>query len=336
VVEGGQDPQHWTAAPKILAGGGASISWPATPLVLRWSQVPYAYKYIITIATDPALSNPVLGSVAQPVYTQSNSYAFPSTLANGTYYWPITPSTRKVTAAFACARARSVEAGRRRRARASATSAPPLACSTRCSPGTQSWAPPATRSRSTSRRTLQRVQNGAVARRRLARPSLPSRFSATAAPTGGGCVRSTPTGMPVMEQRRVVYEGLRRSHSNHPQSHDARSGGQALTGTPVSTDTRIVTRDPVPGASRYEVQLGLWSVASDFAIEVGPFFNLILGGCRGHGPGGCDDGERQAQDPPAVVAGGEVGDLLGVTSREISQADAARKGVTSYCTSWGC
>jgi hypothetical protein len=36
-------------------------------------------------------------------------------------------------------------------------------------------------------------------------------------------------------------------------------------------------------------------LASDFATEVLSFFNLILGGFRGPEPGGCDDGERQAQ-----------------------------------------
>jgi hypothetical protein len=83
--------KSWTAAPQIVGGDGVSICWPATPLVLRWSQVPYANKYIVTIATDPALSNQVLGSVSQPVYTLGNRYAFPTTLANGTYYWAITP-----------------------------------------------------------------------------------------------------------------------------------------------------------------------------------------------------------------------------------------------------
>src|SRR6059058_781899 len=37
----------------------------------------------------------------------------------------------------------------------------------------------------------------------------------------------------------------------------------------------------------------------------------ILEGCPGHRPGGSDDGERQAAQAPAALAGGEVGDLSG-------------------------
>jgi hypothetical protein len=83
--------KHWSAAPKILGGSGVSVSWPATPLVLRWTGVPYAFKYIVTIATDPALSNVVLGSASQPTYTQGTSFVLPGTLANGSYYWAVTP-----------------------------------------------------------------------------------------------------------------------------------------------------------------------------------------------------------------------------------------------------
>src|SRR5947209_364579 len=50
----------WTTAPQITGGDGAAVSWPTTPLVMRWSSVPYAIKYIVSVATDPALSNLVL------------------------------------------------------------------------------------------------------------------------------------------------------------------------------------------------------------------------------------------------------------------------------------
>ncbi len=65
--------------------------------------------------------------------------------------------------------------------------------------------------------------------------------------------------------------------------------------------------------------------ASELAIEVAPFFNLILGGFWGREPGGRDDGERQAWQAPAAVAGEKWEIFLEVTSQEISQADAARK-----------
>ncbi len=47
--------------------------------------------------------------------------------------------------------------------------------------------------------------------------------------------------------------------------------------------------------------------ASDLAIELPLFFMPILGGCPGPDSGGRDDGERQAAQAPAAVAGGEVG-----------------------------
>ena len=68
-----------------------SVAWPTNSLVLKWSTVPYATKYIVTIATDPALSSPVLGSVAAPFTTVGRTYAFSGTLAPGPYYWAITP-----------------------------------------------------------------------------------------------------------------------------------------------------------------------------------------------------------------------------------------------------
>ena len=51
------------------------------PLVLRWTAVPYASKYIVSIATDPGLSNVVLGTRTKPVYTQGINFALPTSLA---------------------------------------------------------------------------------------------------------------------------------------------------------------------------------------------------------------------------------------------------------------
>src|SRR6516165_9304841 len=53
--------------------------------------------------------------------------------------------------------------------------------------------------------------------------------------------------------------------------------------------------------------LGHECSASDVVIEVESFFMPILGGFGGLEPGGRDDGERQATQAPAAVAGGEMG-----------------------------
>lgn len=83
--------KRWTTAPQLTGGNGAGVAWPTTPLVLRWSSVANATKYIVSIATDPALSNTVVGSTKQPVETQGTNFAVPMSLAPGTYYWAITP-----------------------------------------------------------------------------------------------------------------------------------------------------------------------------------------------------------------------------------------------------
>jgi hypothetical protein len=82
----------WSDRPDILGpAGGADVAYPSDPLVLRWSRVPRAYKYLVEVATDPALASPVLGGLRNPVETSGTVFAFPGTLAPGRYYWAITP-----------------------------------------------------------------------------------------------------------------------------------------------------------------------------------------------------------------------------------------------------
>jgi hypothetical protein len=82
----------WNAAPQLLGpANGTGVSWPSVPLVLSWTAVPTATEYIVTIATDPGLSNVVLGSVTSPQKTDATGFALPQTLADGQYYWAITP-----------------------------------------------------------------------------------------------------------------------------------------------------------------------------------------------------------------------------------------------------
>jgi hypothetical protein len=81
--------KSWTTRPSLLGpGNGASIVYPRVPLVLRWSSVPHAFKYLVVIATDPSLASPVLG---KPVETSGTVLALPGTLSPGTYYWAVTP-----------------------------------------------------------------------------------------------------------------------------------------------------------------------------------------------------------------------------------------------------
>jgi hypothetical protein len=84
--------KSWTTAPQLLEPVDAfSVSWPTLPLVLRWTAVPHATKYHVTIATDPSLANPVIGTATKPVETQGTVLALPGAIAAGSYYWAVTP-----------------------------------------------------------------------------------------------------------------------------------------------------------------------------------------------------------------------------------------------------
>jgi hypothetical protein len=79
----------WTSAPALQSPSqGAIMVHPTHPLVLRWSPVPRAAKYIVSIGTDPSL-----GTIVNPKdETSATVYAPRATLLPpGTYYWTVTP-----------------------------------------------------------------------------------------------------------------------------------------------------------------------------------------------------------------------------------------------------
>ncbi|MBW3606964.1 MAG: hypothetical protein KY463_01190 [Actinobacteria bacterium] len=82
----------WKTAPSLLSpAADAPIAWPSAPLVLRWSPVHHATKYLVTIATDPSLAQSVIGAANKPVETLASVYTLQGTLPAGRYYWAITP-----------------------------------------------------------------------------------------------------------------------------------------------------------------------------------------------------------------------------------------------------
>lgn len=81
--------KQWTFVPRLLAPArGAQIRFPTTPLVLRWSPVPYAGKYLVYLATDRDLGT-LVGD--KPIETAGVSFSPSVTLAIGKYYWAVTP-----------------------------------------------------------------------------------------------------------------------------------------------------------------------------------------------------------------------------------------------------
>ena len=79
----------WRAAPILQSPkNGATVRYPMTPLTLAWTPVPHAAKYLVSLATDPDLGS-LVGRGA--VETAAASFTPPMSLANGTYYWGVTP-----------------------------------------------------------------------------------------------------------------------------------------------------------------------------------------------------------------------------------------------------
>jgi hypothetical protein len=84
----------WSSRPlPVSPTNAAEIRYPSTPLKLSWSAVPGARKYLVSIATDDHLGSlvPVNGAT-KPVETTATTLTPAATLAAGEkYYWGVTP-----------------------------------------------------------------------------------------------------------------------------------------------------------------------------------------------------------------------------------------------------
>ena len=80
----------WAGDPTLSSpADNAVISYPADPLVLRWTAVPGAAKYRVFVATDQGLSNLVSGT--NPWEVQALNLVPNVLLPQNTYYWAVTP-----------------------------------------------------------------------------------------------------------------------------------------------------------------------------------------------------------------------------------------------------
>ncbi|HXV32674.1 MAG TPA: hypothetical protein VD769_01595 [Gaiellaceae bacterium] len=80
----------WAPNPALQApADGATITYPAQALELRWNVVPGASRYLVKIATDPELGSLVWDG--EPIETAATQFALSRPLAPGTYYWGIVP-----------------------------------------------------------------------------------------------------------------------------------------------------------------------------------------------------------------------------------------------------
>jgi hypothetical protein len=265
--------KRWSATPSITAGNGVTVHWPNSPLVLRWSSVPYAAKYLVSIATDPTLSNLVIGSAAKPLETQGTAFALPISLAPGhTYYWAVTPIDAE---------------GRRGH---------------QSSPGFFTWA---WNSSTSTQLTDLDPEAGIFADPMYSWAAVPgaARYEVEVnsdehfAPGSKWCCSGTTTAtslapLQALANNRYYWRvraidargdvgswnvGQPFEKTFDPTTPTIRNltvrtpVGTKLAGVPA-TDTPIVTWDPVPGASLYEVQLGSYKsgLGCDFSIATTP------------------------------------------------------------------
>ncbi len=81
---------EWAANPSLQTPAeGATISYPAEALELKWDVVPGASKYLVKVATDPELGSLLWDG--DPVETAATQFTLSEPLAAGTYYWGIVP-----------------------------------------------------------------------------------------------------------------------------------------------------------------------------------------------------------------------------------------------------
>jgi hypothetical protein len=89
--------KNWTLQPALQTpANGQSLSFPANPVVLRWSAIQGAAQYLVSVASDPALGSLVFRYQNQddrngPPNVAANSAAISNALAVGTYYWAVMP-----------------------------------------------------------------------------------------------------------------------------------------------------------------------------------------------------------------------------------------------------
>ncbi|HSB37885.1 MAG TPA: hypothetical protein VLD13_02260 [Gaiellaceae bacterium] len=87
----------WNLQPALQSpASGSSLTFPSNPVVLKWSGVPGAAHYLVSVASDPTLSSLVFHYSNQddpkgPPNVAATSAAITSALAPGPYYWNVMP-----------------------------------------------------------------------------------------------------------------------------------------------------------------------------------------------------------------------------------------------------
>jgi hypothetical protein len=79
----------WTTQPIPLSPtDGAWVVHPTVPMRLRWSPVPNAREYLVSVSAHPSMASLVGG---KEVKTEATTLTLDALLASGPYYWRVTP-----------------------------------------------------------------------------------------------------------------------------------------------------------------------------------------------------------------------------------------------------
>ena len=83
--------KRWSDAPTLTGPvGGLAVPFPLQPLVLQWTRVPGAPRYLVHISGDPTLATPAPG-ITKPIETSGSQFSLPFALPPGRYHWAVTP-----------------------------------------------------------------------------------------------------------------------------------------------------------------------------------------------------------------------------------------------------
>ncbi len=264
----------WSQQPDLLQpADGATVDFPDTPLVLKWSSVPRAQKYKLELATSPTgFSDPDHKvSSNYPLETQALEFTVPEALEDGEpYYWRVTPIDARNHLGSQSEVHSFVWAWPHQPENLTVTDLDPDADDQHFDP-LFSWDPvPGAASYQVEVRSADATGTLAFSGTTIATSVAPNdvfpdnaydwTVRAVDAAGNGGAVSDGPQFDRAFDKHPLAIENLRMT--------DYLTGNAAVdqdSGTPgFQTQVPLVTWDPVPGAASYEIQVAPFSASCNF------------------------------------------------------------------------
>jgi hypothetical protein len=250
----------WTATPTLESpANGTAITWPTQPLVFKWSAVPYAFKYQVTVATDEQFAHQVLATASSPIITQGTVYTPSVPLPEGTYYWRVTPLDAELHKGAPSTEGRFTYTW----PTTTTTQTQDLNPDPRVFDPLLSWAPVAGAARYevevNSARGFPPGSKWCCSGTTIGTSMAPPHVLANNTYYWRVRALDSKGNAGVWNEGPEFTKAFDSVTPSVPNLHMVGVGGEGLPGSPVETDTPIVTWDPVPGASDYDVQVARYA-----------------------------------------------------------------------------